>query len=559
MAQALAPAPAAAPAPALDPRRWLILTVILAAPLLAIFDQFVVNVAIATVQRDLHASFGQIQLVVAGYALAYAILLITGGRLRDSWGRKRTFMLGLGGFTLASACCGLAPTPEVLIVARILQGCAAAAMTPQTLAIIRVTFPGRELSTAFAIYGMVLGLSGILGQVLGGLLLRADLFGLSWRPIFLINLPIGLAATVAAGFLLRENRVPGARGLDLGGVALATPGLFLLVFPLVVGSDQGWPLWSWLCLAAALPVLALFVAFERHLARRGGAPLLELRLFQNRTFVLGLLVQLLLYSANAGYFLTLALYLQLGLRFTPLHAGLTFAPDAIGFFIAATLSARLIPRFGSHVLVAGVCVRIVGLLLVIATAHHFGAGASTLALLPGVFLQGFGSGSVSAPLLGYVLGGIPGRDAGAASGLLTTMQQIAGALGVALIGLVFFALLARGAGGVAEGLLPTLRQELTANGLSQAARETTLADFRDCARDRAAERDAATIPTSCTRPTLEGRAGTASDLLTDALRVVVARNYARAFVDAVAVAIAGLAVAAALLLAMPRRQTTPLD
>lgn len=559
MAQALTSPLTVVPAPAPDPRRWLILTVVLAAPLLAIFDQFVVNVAIATVQRDLRASFGQIQLVVAGYALAYAVLLITGGRLGDSWGRKRTFMLGLGGFTLASAFCGLAPSPEVLIVARVLQGCMAAEMTPQTLAIIRVTFPRRELSTAFALYGMVLGLSGILGQVLGGLLIRADLFGLSWRPIFLVNLPVGIVATVAAGFLLRENLAADARGLDLGGVALATPGLFLLVFPLVVGSDQSWPIWSWLCLAAALPVLALFVAFERHFARRGGAPLLELRLFQNRAFVLGLLVQLLLYSANAGYFLTLALYLQLGLRFTPLHAGLTFAPDALGFFIAATLSARLIPRFGSRVLVAGVCLRIVGLVLVIATAHFLGEGASALALIPGVFLQGFGSGSVAAPLLGYVLGSIPGRDAGAASGLLTTMQQVAGALGVALIGLIFFTLLARGAESVAEGLIPTLRQELTATSLAQPARETALNDFRDCVRDRAAERDPTTLPASCARPTFQEPDGTVNGLLSVGLNIAGARNYAHAFVGAVSVAIAGLVVAAALLLAMPRRQTVPLD
>jgi len=558
MAQAPIAAPTATTETSLDPRRWLILTIVLAAPLLAIFDQFVVNVAIATVQRDLRASFGQIQLVVAGYALAYAILLITGGRLGDSWGRKRTFMLGLGGFTFASALCGLAPTPEVLIGARIFQGCMAAMMTPQTLAIIRTTFPQRELSTAFAIYGMILGLSGILGQVLGGLLLRADLFGLSWRPIFLINLPIGIAATVAAAFLLREGRAPGARGLDLGGVALATPGLFLFVFPLIVGSDQGWPWWSWLCLVAALPTLALFVGFEQRLAVRGGSPLLELRLFQNRTFVLGLVVQLLLYSANAGYFLTLTLYLQLGLRFTPLHAGLTFAPDAIGFFIAATLSARLIPRFGSRVLLTGVCLRMVGLGLVIFTAARLGERATALALIPGVFLQGFGSGSVSAPLLGYVLGNLPGRDAGSASGLLTTVQQIAGALGVAIIGLIFFTLLARGATGVADGLIPALRQELAATALTQGEREAALGDFRDCARDRAAERDTTNVPASCTRPTLADTNAAAAPL-SAGLTVAGTRSYANAFIGAVGVAIGILALAAGCLAAMPRRQTAPLD
>ena len=209
-------------------------------------------------------------------------------------------------------------------------------------------------------------------------------------------------------------------------------------------------------------------------------------------------------------------------------------------------------------LLAGVCLRMVGLGLVIVAAARLGEGATALALIPGVFLQGFGSGSVSAPLLGYVLGNLPGRDAGAASGLLTTMQQIAGALGVAIIGLLFFTLLARGATGVADGLIPALRQELAATSLTQGEREAALGDFRDCARDRAAERDAANIPASCTRPTLADT-NAAAGLLNTGLMVAGARSYARAFVGAVGVAIGILVLAAGCLAAMPRRQTAPLD
>ena len=535
---------------AVDPRRWLVLTVVLAAPLLAIFDQFVVNVAITTMQRDLGASFGQIQLVVAGYALAYAVLLITGGRLGDISGRKRIFILGLGGFTVASALCGLAPTPEFLIAARVLQGCAAALMSPQTLAIIRVTFRGREQSTAFAIYGMVLGLAGVLGQVVGGLLIRANLFGLTWRPIFLINLPVGIVATVAAIFLLRETYTPGARGLDLGGVALATTGLFLLVFPLVIGSDAGWPLWAWVCLLAA---------FERRLLGRGGAPLLDLRLFRDRTFVLGLALVLILYAANAGYFLTLALYLQIGLGFTALHAGLTFTPDAVGFFIAATLSARLLPKFGSRLLLIGVLLRVLGLTILIITAHRLGENATSLALIPGVFLQGLGSGSVSAPLIGFILGGIRGGDAGAAAGVLTTIQQIAGAIGVAIIGLIFFGSLAQGATGIADDLTPSLANDLAATTLPAATRESLLTAFQACVQDRARERDPAIAPLSCTQPALQPTDPAVAAPVSATLAAANARSYASAFAISVGCAIGGLLVAGGLMLQLPKRQLTPLD
>ncbi len=543
-----------------DPRRWLILTIVLAAPLLAIFDQFVVNVAIATMQRDLRASFGQIQLVIAGYALAFAVLLITGGRLGDLWGRKRCFMLGLGGFTLASALCGLAPSPEFLIAARVAQGCAAALMTPQALALIRVTFPGREQSAAFAIYGAVLGLAGILGQVVGGLLIRANLFGLSWRPIFLINLPVGLVAVVAAAFLLRESRPPVARRLDLGGVTLVSLGLFLLVGPLVIGRDAGWPAWSLVCLLAAPPTLAIFIVFERRLAARDGAPLLDLGLFRSRTFVIGLLIASLQNLGNAGYFLTLALYLQLGLRFSPLQAGITFVPDAIGFFIAATLSARLVPKIGSRILLLGVTCRAIGLLILIAVAHRLGADAQSAHLMPGLFIQGFGSGCLAAPLIAFILRGIRSADAGAAAGVLSTVQQVSGALGVALIGLLFFSLLARQADGVGRALVLPLRQELAAvSALAPDTLDATLADFRACVQARAEERDIATAPPACARPTLATTDPARAAPLARALTIANARLYADAFVGAVGCVIATLVLAGILSCFLPTTQAAPND
>ncbi|CAA9571242.1 MAG: Uncharacterized MFS-type transporter [uncultured Thermomicrobiales bacterium] len=542
-----------------DPRRWLALVVVLAAPLMAIFGQFVVNVAIATMQRDLRASFGQIQLVIAAYALAYAVLLVTGGRLGDLFGRKRLFLVGLGGFTLASALCGLAADPVLLIAARVAQGAAAALMSPQVLAIIRVTFPPREQSVAFALYGATLGLAGILGQLGGGLLIRANIFGLGWRPIFLINLPVGLAAFVAAVLLLRESRAPAVRRLDLGGVAILTAGLFLLVGPLVVGRDTGWPPWSRLCLLAAAPALAGFVAFERWLAAQGGAPLIDLALFRDRAFSLGLVVTLLLMVSNAGYFLILALYLQIGLGFSPLTAGLIFTPDAVGFFLAATLSARLAPKLGSRLLILGVGLRIVGLALAILAARGAGAGLRVVDLLPGLFLQGFGSGCVSAPLVGFILQGIRGRAAGAAAGVLTTVQQVANALGVAVIGLLFFGLLGRGAEGIAaEGAL-TLRQELVGAGAVPAALDATLDDFRACARDRAVARDPIATPPSCDRATLRPADAAVGGAITEGLSRARARGYGDAFVTTLAWIVAGLAGTVLLMLRLPTTPAVPDD
>ncbi|MFN8514167.1 MAG: MFS transporter [Thermomicrobiales bacterium] len=474
-----------------DARRWLALAVVLVAPLLTIFNQFVVNVAIATMQRGLGASFAQIQLVVAVYALSYAVLLITGGRLGDIAGRRKLFLIGLGCFVLGSALCGVAPSAEFLIAARVAQGIGAALVSPQVLAIIRVTFPGREQSTAFAVYGGVLGIAGVLGQVAGGLLIRADLFGLSWRPIFLINVPIGIAALVAALLLVPESRPPEARRLDLGGVAIISAGLFLLVFPLVVGRDSGWPIWTLVSLAASMPILGAFVLFERWLTARGGAPLIDLELFKDRAFTLGLIITTLLFIGNTGYFFALALYLQIGLRYPPLQAGLTFMPDAAAFFVAATLSAQLAPKLGSRLLLVGVVCRIVGLLTVALIVHFGGDGVSGLMLAPGLAIQGFGSGSISAPLIAYVLRGIRGGDAGAAAGALTTAQQIASALGVALIGVLFFSYLA-GHADRAASVVASERQQV----LGAAA--TT--EVRACLRDRAAGRDPNATPASCGVP-----------------------------------------------------------
>ncbi len=424
-----------------DPRRWLTLAVVLTASFLGVLDFFIVNVSIPAIEHDLRATFAEVQLMIAGYGLTYAVCLITGGRLGDIFGRKRVFLIGIAGFTLASALCGLAPSPGLLIGARVLQGVAGAVMFPQVLSIIQVSFPPAERHVAFGIFGMVLGTASFSGNVLGGLLVQADIFGLSWRPIFLVNVPLGAAALTAAWFLVCESRSPRATRLDLGGVAIASVGLFLLVYPLVQGREAGWPAWTFLCLAASVPVLAGFVWYERRVTERGGSPLMELGLFRNRTFTLGLVTTVAFYGGLSAFFLTVTLFLQDGMGETPLGAGLIFAPFAVGFLIASSLAVKLTPRLGSRVINIGAALMAAALTTLVYLARRQGVAVAEGVLLPVLLLYGTGQGFIMPTLLSIVLSGIPSSDAGSASGVLTTVQQIALALGVAVIGSVYFAVL----------------------------------------------------------------------------------------------------------------------
>jgi len=268
------------------------LWVMLSGTFLVVLDFFIVNVALPSMQRELQASAGTLQLVVAGYGLATAAGLITGGRLGDLFGRRRMFMLGLLLFTLASAACGLAPNAELLVAARVLQGLAGALLQPQVLAMIGLAYTGEDRARAFAAYGLTLGLGATLGQLVGGLLIHADLAGLGWRSCFLINVPIGLLALTLAPRVIAPLANSGNSRLDLVGMLLVAAGSAAVVLPLVEGREQGWPLWSWLCLAAALPLLAAFAHQQRRLAVRGGAPLVAPVLLANGRFGMGLLTTL---------------------------------------------------------------------------------------------------------------------------------------------------------------------------------------------------------------------------------------------------------------------------
>jgi len=423
-----------------DPRRWLILGVVLVGTFIAIVDVSIVNVAVPAIRRDLHASYGAVEFVVAAYVLAYGVLLITGGRLGDIYGRRRLFLTGLAIFTIASALCGVAPTAPLLIGARAVQGVGGALMYPQVLAIIRVTFSGADLNRALGIFGSVIGGGLIAGQVIGGALISLNLAGLTWRPVFLVNVPVGAAGFAAAVVVLRAGERTRTR-LDLGGVALITLAMLALVIPLIAGRDAGWPGWIIAILAAAPALFAVFYLFEARRSRAGGVPLVDVTLFGQRAFVVGLGIAIAFFAANAGFLFLFAVYLQAGLGFSPIAAGLTYTPAAAGLLVTSLAAPRLIPLLGRRVLSVGYGIAALGYLATTAVVAAAGATVRPLELAPVLLIVGLGQGLGITPLMGTVLSGVAPRQAGAASGVLTTALQVGNVLGISVFSLAFFAFL----------------------------------------------------------------------------------------------------------------------
>ncbi|MBB3343467.1 MFS transporter [Luteimonas sp. RC10] len=430
-------------APARPP--WLGLAVLLLAGFVTIFDLFVVNVAIPSMQATLEASLSQVGLVVAGYELAFGVLLIAGGRLGDRHGRRRLFVVGMAGFALASALCGLAPDAGALIAARVLQGLAAALLFPQVYASIRVHFEGAAARRAFGLLGMTLGLAAIAGQVLGGWLVHADIGGLGWRTIFLINVPIGVLA-IAMARLVPESRAPERPTLDWGGVALVSAGLGLWLVPLLEGPAHGWPAWMLVALVAGTGLLAMFA---RHQIRRrlcGEDPLVDMRLLCDRQFAIGGLLVLLVYSTSSSFFLCFALLVQSGLGLDPMTAGLLFAPCSVGFVLASLSAPRLVARFGPVALAVAAVVYAASLAWLVGQVHSAGGALSPAHLVPTLVVVGAAQGLIMTPLLNLVLGTVDAARAGMASGVISTLQQVGAAFGVAIVGMVFGAALSGAVG-----------------------------------------------------------------------------------------------------------------
>lgn len=371
------------------------------------------------------------------------------------------FMWGVTAFTAASMLCGLAPSPVFLIAARVLQGISASMLFPQVLSIMQVTFPQSERAKAFGLFGTVIGTSSFSGNVLGGLLVSANIFDLSWRPIFLINLPVGLITVIAASKLLKESRSPKAHRLDLGGVAIMTTALTLLLYPLIQGREAGWPAWAFVCLGAVIPIMILFVRYERQVTARGGSPLVELSLFHDRAFVIGLFSGVCFFNGTASFFLIFTVFLQNGLGYSPREAGLTVAWFAIAFLGSSLASVRIQPKLGSRIINLGALLMITGLVSLLVLTASRGASLGGLELAPVLLVYGTGQGFIMPTLVSTILINIKGQDAGSASGVLSTVQQASFATGVAVIGTVFFSVL--GTLTSAEAFVHALRSALSVN------------------------------------------------------------------------------------------------
>jgi EmrB/QacA subfamily drug resistance transporter len=426
-------------------RAWLVLAVVFIADVMDVIDSTIANLAGPSIRADLGGSDTTLQWVLSAYTAAFAIGLITSGRLGDLLGRRRLFLLGMTGFTLASLACGLAPGVGFLITARVLQGLFGSVMIPQGFAMVKVVFPPQQLRKALIPFGPVMGLATVAGPILAGWLLHLDLFGSQWRAIFGINVPVGVAALALAWWFLPHRTGEDATArLDLGGVGLLTAASALLIIPLVQGRELGWPWWTYLSMAGSVVALTLFVASER----RSEHPVITPSLFGKRSFVVGLLIVGAFFASLSGFQLAFNLLLQLGLGWTPLATGLALIPWALGTAVAIGLSgAILVEKFGRSSVQVGLGIGVVGLLMLWWTLAHAGTGLTAWTTAPALAVIGFGSGMVFIPTFDYILGDATIEEAGAGSGMLNAVQQFANAIGFAALGTVFFARADRGGSG----------------------------------------------------------------------------------------------------------------
>ncbi len=428
---------AAAAPPALG--RLGLFTVLLGASL-PLIDFFIVNVALPSIDRELSAGPALLELVVAGYGVSYAVLLVLGGRLGDMFGRRRLFLIGMAAFGLTSLACGVAPDAWSLVAARVAQGAAAALMLPQVLATIQATTSGARRGRALSLYGATAGLSMVAGQVLGGVLVAADPAGTGWRSVFLVNVPVALLGLALAARTVPETRSERPAPVDLPGTVLLGISLTALLVPLTEGRAAGWPLWTWVLLAAVPFTVGAFWAVERRADRQGRTPLVPPSLLTLPGLRRGLPMVLPFSIGFGGFMFVVAVALQQGLHLGPVAAGLALVPMALAFFVASLLGPRLVGRYGSRVVTAGGLLQAAGLALIVMATLRNWPELDFGDLLPGTALAGFGQGFQLPVLYRIVLADVPGDRAGVGSGVMVTTQQSSLALGVATLGSLFLVL-----------------------------------------------------------------------------------------------------------------------
>lgn len=431
-------APPGAPAAGLDPRRWTMLVVALVAMFMAIFDFYVINIATPSLQSQLHIGQATLELIIGGYTFTYASLLVTAGRWGDVFSYKRLFMVGMSLFTVASLFCGIAQNGTQLVIVRLIQGIGAALMVPTVVAFITVTFPPQERPKALSWFGSTIGLAVVAAQILGGALLSANIASLGWRVIFLVNIPIGLITLFFAQKLLPPTKAARQPKQDvIGNIGIATT-LGLAILPIVLGRSEGWPVWGWIMLGLSVPVGFATVMYEKALPGKGGEPMLDLTLFKSKSYTVGILTIVGVMTFYAGFIFGMTMFLQFGLGLSPLKAGLTFGPMGLAFAYASLRARPMLMKYGVKVINVGQFLLVLSTAVLLIELKAAGTGTNAWEMVIPMILGGLGTGVTLPALTGVVISKVPPQQAGLASGLLTTAQQFANTIGVAVFGVIFF-------------------------------------------------------------------------------------------------------------------------
>jgi len=517
-------------------QRTIALVIVAFAFVMDLLDSTIVNVAIPSIQSDLGASFAQIQWITAGYALAFATMLITGGRLGDVIGYKKLFITGISLFTLMSLLCGIAPTIEVLVIGRLLQGAAAALMVPQVMSLMQVMYKPKERGAVMGLFGALGGLSASLGPIIGGFLIHWNIAGLDWRPIFLINVPIGIFAFFMGLRFLPAGKSPHPLKLDVIGTILIMLALGLFVFPLIQGREYGWPFWTFAMIITSIPVFVVFWFWQKRKYAIDKSPLIIPSLFKTYSFSIGVVANLIFQLVMIGFFFTFTLTLQIGLGFEVIEAALTGLPIAIGIGVSiGVIAPKLTALIGRYTMTLGSVIMAIGLALTGYVIVSEGMDVNPWHLSPWLFIMGVGMGMVMGLVFSIALKDVDTKHAGSASGTLNAVQQVGGAIGVAIIGVVFFGALNHNASTSFEAAEPTIRSYLSAQQVPEKAQDVIISGIEDCYIDRTKETDNTVVPESCkkleqasgnsTQPQLAGL----GDAVKEGTDKAVAENFANAF------------------------------
>ena len=514
-------------------QRTIALIVVALAFVMDLLDSTIVNIAIPSIQSDLGASYATIQWLIAGYSLSFAVLLITGGRMGDVFGYKKLFIIGVSGFTLASLLSGLAWNSEVLIAARLIQGTMAALMVPQVMSLMQVMFKPTERAGVMGLFGALAGVAASLGPVIGGILIHFNIAGLDWRPIFLINVPVGIFALWAAFRYLPEGKSPHPLKLDIWGTGIIVIAMLLLVFPLIQGRELDWPVWTFVMMALSIPTLGLFAWWQKRKDKKDGSALIAPILFKTGSFVKGLTINIVFQSAMIGFFLPFTLLLQIGLGYEVILAAVTGIPTAVGISLAIGLfGQKLIPKLGRYALSLGAVVMTIGLATTYFVVQHNGLNTTGWEFIPGLLITGSGMGLIMAPIFAVTLTDVDVRHAGSASGVLNAVQQLGGAIGVAVVGVIFFGQLTVHSDASFTSVESSIRTELTKANVPAQAQTPIVDGVRDCFNDRAKQKDSTVTPESC--KTLENQpknpaSEKIASVITDGVKQANTDNFINAF------------------------------